>query len=121
MPKKISRKLHWLKHVQEILDNCQKILSLTKGLNKEAVVANDDLCKIIERCIINIGEGAKYISEDIRTLYPNIKWDKVVGMRNLVIHVYWDIDYDKIWDAISNHIPKLIIVLKEILENNSKS
>lgn len=56
-----------------------------------------------------IGEASVYISEELKNKYPGVDWPAIKGMRNIVVHEYFGIRYDLIWEVVSEHIP----VLKE--------
>jgi uncharacterized protein with HEPN domain len=62
-----------------------------------------------------MGEAARALPEDVRALAPHIEWSKIVGMRNVLVHGYFDIDADIVWDAASRdavalkpHIERLL-------------
>jgi len=67
------------------------------------------------RCIEIIGEAASKISPDVRLMYPQIPWTDIVGMRNRLIHAYFDIDPDLVYDTLVGDLPRLIGSLQEIL------
>lgn len=54
-----------------------------------------------------IGEAASRVSDDLRQRHPEIPWRHVVGMRNRVVHGYFEVDLDLLWDVITLDIPKL--------------
>ncbi len=54
-----------------------------------------------------IGEAAKHIPEDVRAQMPAIEWRKIAGLRDIVVHVYFGIDDDIIWDIVSNKVCEL--------------
>lgn len=62
-----------------------------------------------------IGEAARLISENARMKYGKIEWRKIMGMRNRVIHEYFDIRADLVWDVVQNDIPELIEQLEYIV------
>jgi len=64
-----------------------------------------------------IGEAVKHIPEDVKKNYPDIEWRKIAGLRDILIHAYFGIDLDVVWDVVKNKIPEL----KEKVENILKS
>jgi len=63
-----------------------------------------------------IGEAANRVTETTRQKYTKVPWAQIIGMRNRLIHGYDIIDYDLLWDTITNDLPPLIEDLKEIIE-----
>ncbi|MFQ5840744.1 MAG: DUF86 domain-containing protein [Candidatus Methylomirabilales bacterium] len=59
-----------------------------------------------------IGEAARGLPEAVRALAPEIPWPKIVGMRNVLVHGYFDIDSDAVWDAATRDVPALQPVSK---------
>lgn len=62
-----------------------------------------------------IGEAAKGIPEDIRTLAPEIPWHQIAGMRNVLVHGYFEIDTDLVWDTAIRDIQVLEPAIKRLL------
>ncbi len=63
-----------------------------------------------------IGEAASRISEETQMLYPQIPWKKVIGMRHILVHGYFEIDLEIVWSVIQNDLPDLEVQIKETLE-----
>ncbi|RMH00521.1 MAG: DUF86 domain-containing protein, partial [Chloroflexi bacterium] len=61
--------------------------------------------------------ATKQVPEDIRQKYPHIQWRAMAGMRDRLIHGYFGIDYDIVWDVVINKIPALQQDIEEILRN----
>lgn len=61
-----------------------------------------------------IGESCAGVSENIRQSYPDVPWRAAAGMRNRVIHGYFDIDLDVVWSAAANEVPELARRVSEI-------
>jgi len=62
------------------------------------------------------GEVAKKIPPDFKKKYPHIEWKAMAGMRDKLIHDYFGIDYEIVWDIVTNKIPTLRVKIKEILD-----
>ena len=62
-----------------------------------------------------IGEAAKNIPEEIKRTNPNIEWRKMAGMRDMMIHGYFSINYHILWDVVENKIPILIREIEKLL------
>ncbi len=64
-----------------------------------------------------IGEATKQVPEEIRKKYPHIQWRAMAGMRDRLIHSYFGVDYDIVWDVVINKAPELQQDIEEILQN----
>jgi uncharacterized protein with HEPN domain len=62
-----------------------------------------------------IGEAAARVSESTCARYPEIEWSSIVGMRNRLVHAYFDIDLDRVWDTVTEDLPPLVTALEEVL------
>lgn len=69
----------------------------------------------IVRCIEIIGEAASKIGPETRTAHPEIPWIDIVGMRNRLIHAYFDVDAERVCDTITNDLPPLISALERLI------
>ena len=67
------------------------------------------------KCIEIVGEAASQVSPNRRSHHPEIPWQDIVGMRNRLIHAYYDVDLDLVWETIKTDLPPLIAALEKIL------
>jgi uncharacterized protein with HEPN domain len=78
--------------------------------------AHDDLhFDAVLRNLEIIGEAVKNISEETRQKYPNVKWRKISGFRDIVAHEYFEVNEETVWDIVENEIPALLEIVKTIL------
>ena len=68
------------------------------------------------KALENIGEAVKHIPEDLKNRYA-IEWKKISGLRDILIHEYFGIDQEIIWDVVINKLPELKIIIKEMLKS----
>ena len=61
----------------------------------------------------------KNMSEETRQKYPQIKWRKIAGFRDIVAHEYFGIDDETVWDIVENEVPALLAIVKTMLEENN--
>ena len=64
-----------------------------------------------------IGEASNNISEETKLKVGNIEWDKIIGMRNFVVHEYFGINYNTIWQTVNTKLEELKTAVKEILND----
>jgi len=69
------------------------------------------------KCLEIIGEAASKLSIETRVRYPDIPWPQTIGMRNRLIHAYFDINLDRMWDTLKEDLPSLIQTLERVLQN----
>ncbi|MCZ7380616.1 MAG: DUF86 domain-containing protein [Candidatus Methanoperedens sp.] len=64
-----------------------------------------------------MGEAARRISEETQAAYPDLPWSDMVGMRNIMIHEYDDVDLVIVWETVNNDLPPLIDALEKLLQS----
>ncbi len=101
--------------LEDILVSIGKIQRYTAGLSQKVLFEDEKTLDAVVRNLEIIGEAAKKIPARIRTKYPSAKWKKIAGMREILIHEYFGIDSEIIWDIIQNKLPVLEIESKRIL------
>lgn len=94
--------------LQGILESVNKITAYTKDIKTSDTFRQNDL--IFDACLINlvnIGEMVNRLSDNFIEEHNSIEWHKIKGLRNIIAHDYFGIDYDEIWSVINNHLPRL--------------
>jgi len=97
----------WVFRIQDILKAIEKIESYIEGMTVSQFRKNDLVIDAVVRNLEIIGEASKNISPVIRRLHPNIPWDQMNGMRNVLIHEYFGVDVTTVWHTAKNHLPPL--------------
>lgn len=104
-----------LELVRHMLTETNFILSHVYGKSKEEVIHDEVLCRAVVRSIEIIGEASKKIDEEFKAAHPYIEWRKMAGARDKLIHDYFGIDYDIVWDIILTKIPDLNHFLQQLI------
>jgi len=97
----------WKVFVKDILKCSEKIISFTSGYNFEKFVSDEKTYDAVLRNMEIIGEAVKNIPDSVRKDYDFIEWKKIAGLRDIVIHDYFGVNDDIIWDVVTNKIPQL--------------
>jgi uncharacterized protein with HEPN domain len=102
--------------IQHILDEAEEASKYIEAISFEEFIKDGKTVRAVIRSIEVIGEAASRISGEFREEYSNIPWQKIIGMRNRLIHVYFDIDLPVIWQTVKENLPSLIEQLHAILK-----
>jgi len=86
------------------------------GISLEAYQESRDVRRKIERSLELVGEASKRVSASFQAAHPEISWRRIVGLRNILAHDYGDINDATVWNVAKNEIPKLIGILKTLVE-----
>ena len=108
-------------YIKHILENIQDINSFMEGVSKSELEKNKEKLNAIIRSIEVIGEAARNLPKTFRDKNSEISWKKIIGTRDILIHRYFGIDTDILWEIIKKDIPKLknkILKIKKDLEDS---
>lgn len=104
--------LDFLRHIEH---ECQFILRVSKGKTREDIINDELLNKAIVRGLEIIGEATKKLDDDFKFQYPHVEWKKIARTRDLMIHHYFGIDYNIVWDIITHKIPPMLDYIQQII------
>lgn len=104
-----------LEYLRHILDEAEYLAGQVNRLNREQFLQHETAKRAFVRSLEIIGEAAKKVPMSIKQQYPDIDWRAVAGMRDKLIHGYFGVDYDIVWDAVVNKVPILRQRVREIL------
>ncbi len=108
--------IEFLKH---ILTECNYLIRESSEHTIEQLIADDRLTRAVCRSLEIIGEASNKIHPDIKSKYPFIPWRELSDLRNKIIHHYFGIDYDIIWNTIITDIPELKVDVERIIITES--
>ena len=102
-------------YLEDILTAIDKIQSYTQNISFEKFSEDEKTLDAVVRNLEILGEAIKNVPEEIRKKYPDIEWKKISGLRDILIHEYFGVDKDIIWDVIQHKLPLLQKQIKMIL------
>ena len=98
-------------YILHMLDEIENIDKFLMSMDYVTFIGDTKTTKAVERSLEIIGEAAKNLSEKFKGKNKQIPWRDVAGLRDKIIHHYFDVDYQTIWDIVQKNLP----VLREVL------
>lgn len=112
MSKKEREYIHFIEDIAGAIDKIEKY---TKDMDYERFSENEMIIDAVVRNFEVIGEAMNNIPNEIKEKYPDVEWSDAVGFRNVLIHNYFGLDTEAVWDTINENIPELKKHIKQIL------
>ena len=103
--------------LRHMLEAVKEALSFAQNETRSSLEADRKLELALVKSIEIIGEAAANITDECRRSLPAIPWASITGMRNRLVHVYFDLDCDILWKTITDDLPSLIAELERILKS----
>jgi uncharacterized protein with HEPN domain len=104
-------------YLEDILDAVHKVRSYTAGLSKAAFIQDDKTFDAVVRNLEIIGEAAKSVPDSVRANAPGVEWKKIAGLRDILIHEYFGIDGEIVWDIVQHKLPSLETAVQRLLSD----
>jgi uncharacterized protein with HEPN domain len=96
-------------------DAASAALSFSAGKTREDLESGMMFQFALVRALEIVGEAAARVAEESRAAHPEIPWANIVGMRNRLIHGYFDVDLNILWRTVTDHLPPLIVALDALI------
>lgn len=107
--------------VRDMMDAARSAAGAISGAEPAVLAADHVRALGLVKCLEIVGEAAGRLSADFRARHPDIPWGQIIGMRNRLVHAYFDIDYEQVWKALTEELPPLVAQLEKILTDESES
>jgi len=102
-------------YLEDVLEAISRIEEYTASMSLDDLAGNRLVVDGVVRNLEVIGEACRALPEEIRERYADVEWRKITGLRNILIHNYFGIDLEIIYDLIKNNLPDLKKRVLEIL------
>jgi uncharacterized protein with HEPN domain len=106
-------------YLRDILETVHLAESFIQGITFETFQAEPKTSFAVIRALEVIGEATKSIPEEVRAQYPLIPWRGFAGMRDKLIHSYFGVDLQVVWDTVQQDLPGLKLAVEQILESHT--
>lgn len=102
-----------------MLDAENSALEFATGRSRDDLGKDRMLAFALVRALEVVGEAAGQVTDATRDALPRVPWRSIVGMRNRLLHAYFEVDLDRVWDTTTHYVPELAKQLKAVLEPQS--
>ena len=106
-------------YLLDMLIASRDVVELSEGLSRSELEHSALHQNALIRLLTVIGEAANHVSDDTQAQHPEIDWGEIIAFRNRLVHGYFDIDLDKVWDAIETGVPELILQLEPLVPSEN--
>jgi uncharacterized protein with HEPN domain len=107
--------------IGQMVEAAAAALDFTEGLSRETVSSDRLVGFAVVRAIQLIGQAARNVSDGVRAANPDVPWRQMIGMRNVVVHDYADVDMHLVWKTVREDLPGLVDRLNAILGDAGRS
>ena len=105
-------------YVRDIRDAAIRAIDHIAGLSAEVVADNPSPQDGVVRCLILMGEAARNVPDTIKAEFPEIDWPGLIGLRNVLVHRYQEIDYLQLWTMVNRELDPIIGQLTAYLKRH---
>lgn len=99
----------------DILLSARRAIAYLRGIERSRLEADPVLQDAVVRRLEIVGEAATRVSAVTRTALPDVPWRQIAGMRNRIVHEYFRIDLDVVWETVKQDLPPLIALLEPVI------
>lgn len=108
----------WEARIEDILSAIDEINSFVEGMSFDEFRSERKTLRAVVADFIIVGEAATNMPDDMVSAHPEVPWPVMCGMRNALVHAYFDVDPRMVWDTIRQDLPSLVQPLRSMLEKS---
>lgn len=94
-------------YLEDILTACRRVQAYVAGMDRRAFGEDTKTVDAVVRNLEIVGEAVKQLPLDLRAQAPDVEWQRIAGLRDILIHAYFGVDLDIVWDVVVNKVPQL--------------
>ena len=110
-----------IEYLHHILAESHYLAKAAEGVPRDEFMRDETLKRAFVRSLEVIGEAAKHVPDELRRKYGRIDWRAMAGMRDRLIHAYFGVDYEIVWDAVTNKVPGLSRDIENIVQGEQQT
>ncbi len=107
-------------YLEDILEAIDRIQEYMQGVNRAAFETDRMRFDAVIRNLEVIGEAVKQAPDSVREKHPSVEWRKIAGLRDILIHKYFNINIEIVWDVVQSNIPILKMEIQQITKEKSE-
>ncbi len=111
----------WTFRLRDILNSVDAIEDYIRGMSYEQFAADRKTVDAVVRNLITIGEAAANVPAEAQARHPDVPWDNMRRMRNVIVHVYFGVNLPVVWRTIQEDLPPLKAQLNQVLRQASEN
>jgi uncharacterized protein with HEPN domain/predicted nucleotidyltransferase len=104
------RDADYLNHIQKAIEKIHRYSS-----DREEFFRREEIQDAVIRGLEIIGEAVSRLSQDLKDVHPNVPWQQISGLRNRLIHGYFDVQLDRVWETVEEDVPGFEQAISEIV------
>lgn len=108
-------------YLDDIHESILVIQSYTRDMTFETFSTDRKTLDAVVRNLEVVGEAAGHLSEEVRSKAPDVEWKKISNLRNILIHEYFGVNKQIVWDVVTNKLPSLDTVCERLIRQLSRS
>ncbi|MBI5179217.1 MAG: DUF86 domain-containing protein [Nitrospinae bacterium] len=105
--------------LRHMLGAAKDALAIANGKSRGDLDAEITIRLSLVRCIEIVGEAASRLTQEGQVEFPQVPWEKIVNMRNRLIHAYYEINLDTVWNTVVDDLPPLVAELEKMLSDEN--
>jgi uncharacterized protein with HEPN domain len=106
----------YLQDILETINICERFI---EGMDFDQFSSDEKTIFAVNHALEIVGEATKHIPEEIRKEYPLVPWRKMAGIRDVIIHAYFGVNLNVVWNTANERLSELKIAIEKILEDRN--